>query len=476
MLRSTAIVLVVASTMIHAAPACAQEKKRPPNIIHILADDVGYDDFSCYGSKHISTPNIDKLAKNGIRFTSYYAPHPLCTPSRAAMLTGCYAPRVGLTRVLFPNDRQGISANEITIAALLRRLGYATGLIGKWHLGHHVEFLPTRHGFDMYLGIPYPNDHSPERMTFTEPKKSRGFPPIPLIRDEKVIEQPAQLATLPERFTAEAVGFIEKNKDRPFFLHLANIETHIPWLTTRQFHFKSKAGLYGDAVQCFDWTVGQVVAALDKHGLTDNTLIVISSDNGRLMTVSAELEGIYGHAAAVDPTLPTVLRGGKGQSRYEGGVRVPCVMHWPGKIPPGTVTSEMAAGFDLFATFALVAGGDVPRDRIIDGKDLRPLMFAEKRAKSPHKALYFYETYNLVAVREGDWKLVLPFGPKAKKGPKTAELYNLDSDLGEKNDRAREHPEIVQRLMMVVEAARADLGDDATGAKGKNRRPPGEVK
>jgi arylsulfatase A-like enzyme len=467
--------LVVLTALALVAPARAQDKKRPPNIVHILADDVGYDDFSCYGSKHISTPNIDKLATKGMRFTSYYAPHSLCTPSRAAMLTGCYGPRVGLQRVLFPNDKQGISSSEITIASLLRALGYATGLIGKWHLGHLLEFLPTRHGFDMYLGIPYPNDHGPERMTMTEPKKSRGFPSIPLIRDDKVIEQPAQLATLPERFTAEAVKFIEKNKDRPFYLHLANIETHIPWLTTRQFQFKSKAGLYGDAVQCFDWTVGQVVEALEKHGLADNTLIVVSSDNGRLMTVSAELEGIYGHAAAVDPTLPTVLRGGKGQARYEGGVRVPCVMHWPGKIPAGTVCHEMAAGFDLFTTFALAAGAQVPKDRIIDGKDLRPLMFDEKGAKTPHKALYFYESYNLVAVREGEWKLVLP-GPKMKKGPKTAELYNLDKDLGETKDLAPQHPEIVQRLMLIVEAARADLGDDATGAKGKNRRPPGEVK
>jgi arylsulfatase A-like enzyme len=467
---------MVLLTLSLVAPAHAQDRKRPPNIVHILADDVGYDDFSCYGSRHISTPNIDRLARKGIRFTSFYAPHSYCTPSRAAMLTGCYAARVGLTRVLFPNDRQGISAGEITIASLLRRLGYATGLIGKWHLGHLPEFLPTRHGFDMYLGIPYPNDHSPERLTFTEPKKTRGFPPIPLIRDDKVIEQPAQLASLPERFTAEAARFIEKNKDRPFFLHLANIETHIPWLTTRPFHFKSKAGLYGDAVQCFDWTVGQVTAALEKQGLADSTLIVISSDNGRLRTVSAELEGIYGHAAAVDPNLPSVLRGGKGQSRYEGGVRVPCVMYWPGKIPEGTVTDEPAAGFDLFTTFAELASAEVPKDRIIDGKDLRPLMFAEKGAKSPHSALYHYEGYNLVAVRAGEWKLVLPGGPKMQKGPRTAELYHVTEDIGETKNVAAEHPEIVQRLMAAVETARADLGDDVVGAKGTNRRPPGEVR
>src|SRR5262245_39432355 len=321
MLRYFAALLTILACQSHAV---AQPAKRPPNIIHILADDVGYDDIGCFGSKVIATPNLDKLAKQGMRFTSFYAPHPYCTPSRAALLTGCYAQRVGMPKVLFPNDKQGINSKETTIAALLKALGYATGLIGKWHLGHLLEFLPTRHGFDMYLGIPYPNDHGPERMTATDPKKSRGFPSIPLIRNDKVIEQPAQLATLPERFTAEAVKFIGDNKDRPFYLHLANIETHIPWLVTRPFHNKSKAGLYGDAVQCFDWTVGQVVATLEKHGLLDDTLIVVSTDNGRLMTVSAELEGIYGHAAAVDPTLPTTLRAGKGQARYEGGVRVPC--------------------------------------------------------------------------------------------------------------------------------------------------------
>ena len=452
------------------------QEKRPPNIIHLLADDVGYDDFSCFGSKVISTPNIDKLAKNGKKLTSFYAPNSYCTPSRAAMLTGCYAQRVGLVKVLFPNDKVGLHPSELTIANLLRRLGYRTALIGKWHLGHLPQFQPTRYGFDLYLGIPYPNDHGPERLTFTEPKVTRGFPSIPLIRNEKVIEQPAQLASLPERFTAEVVKFIGDNKDKPFYIHYANIETHIPWLVTKQFHFKSKAGLYGDAVQCFDWSVGEIVTTLKKHGLENDTLIVVSSDNGRLRTVSAELEGIYGHAAAVDPDLPSVLRGGKGQSRYEGGVRVPCVMHWPGKIPPETHTPEIAMGFDLYATFAKVAGGEIPKDRIIDGKDLTPILFGAKNAKSPHNAVYFYENFNLVSIRSDKWKLVLPGGPKMKKGPMKAELYDLDADLGEKNNLAAAQPELVQRLMVFVEEARADLGDVLTKRPGKNRRPAGEVK
>src|SRR5262245_43901661 len=456
----------------------AVEKKRPPNIVHILADDVGYDDFGCYGGKHTPTPNVDRLAKGGIRFTSFYAPHPYCTPSRAAIVTGCYAQRVGLPRVLFPNDTVGLHPSEITIAELLRRLGYRTALIGKWHLGHLPQHLPVRHGFDQYLGIPYPNDHSPERLTMTEPKVTRGFPPIPLIRNEKVVEQPAQLASLPERFAAEAVKFIGDNKDRPFFLHYANIETHIPWLVTRPFMYKSKAGLYGDAVQCMDWQVGQIVDALKKHGLEKDTLLVFSSDNGRLRTVSAELEGIYGHAAAVDAELPSVLRGGKGQARYEGGVRVACIMHWPGKIAADSTSSDIAAGFDLFTTFAKVAGAEPPRDRIIDGKDLTPILFGDKEAKaSPPRPLYFYEGYNLVAVREGKWKLVLPGGgPKAKKGPKERELFDLDVDLSQTKNVAAAHAQVVEQLLRVVEFARDDLGDDATKRPGKNRRPVGEAK
>src|SRR5262245_23064336 len=453
----------------------AVEKKRPPNIVHILADDVGYDDFGCYGGKHTPTPNVDRLAKGGIRFTSFYAPHPYCTPSRAAIVTGCYAQRVGLPRVLFPNDTVGLHPSEITIAELLRRLGYRTALIGKWHLGHLPQHLPVRHGFDQYLGIPYPNDHSPERLTFTEPKKTRGFPPIPLIRDDKVVEQPAQLASLPERFAAEAVTFIADNKDRPFFLHYANIETHIPWLVTKPFMFKSKAGLYGDAIYCLDWQVGQIVDALQKHGLENDTLIVFSSDNGRLRNVSAELEGIYGHAAAVDPNLPTVLRGGKGQARYEGGIRVACIVRWPGVIPADTTCDELTAGFDLFTTFAKAAGAEIPKDRIIDGKDLMPLMRGDKNARTPHEAFYCYENFNLVGVRSGKWKLVLPGGAKPKaKAPAMRELYDLDADLGETRNLAAAHPDLVERLMTHVEAARDDLGDAFTKRPGKNRRPAGE--
>ncbi len=466
-------VLAALAVLSTTASASAQDR-RPPNIIHIIGDDIGYDDFGCFGGKHTPTPNIDRLAKQGRKFTSFYAPHPYCTPTRAAVLTGCYAQRVGLQRVLFPNDRVGLHPSEVTIANLLKLRGYRTALIGKWHMGHLAQFQPTRFGFDLYFGIPYPNDHSPERSTLTEPRVARGFPPIPLIGNEKTVEQPAQLATLPERFAAEAVKFIDDNKDRPFFLHYANIETHIPWLVTRPFMFKSKAGLFGDALYCFDWQVGQIMDALKKNGLEDNTLVVLSTDNGRLRNASAELEGIYGHAAAVDVDLPSVLRGGKGQARYEGGVRVPCVMRWPGKIRADSECPEMIAGFDLFTTFAKVGGAEIPKDRIIDGKDLTPLMFGD--GKSPHTSLYFYENFNLVAVREGKWKLVLPGGAKKKKGPAQRELYDLETDLSQKSNVAAAHSDVVERLMAVADVAREDLGDDTTKRPGKNRRPPGEAK
>jgi arylsulfatase A-like enzyme len=287
-----------ATSLAIGAVARAQAPQRPPNIVHVIADDVGWDDLSCFGSKDIATPNLDRLATQGARLTSFYAPHSTCTPTRAAILTGCYAQRVGLPRVLFPTDRTGLAAEERTIAEVLRDAGYATACIGKWHLGHHPEHLPTRHGFDHWFGIPYPNDHEPERLD--KDGKTRGFPPLPLLRGETAIEQPTNLATLPERFVADAVAFVQANKDRPFLLHFGNIETHTPWFVTRRFQGKSKAGVYGDAVQCLDWAVGELLQALDAAGIADDTLFVFQSDNGPLTSAYTELEGIYGHCATVD--------------------------------------------------------------------------------------------------------------------------------------------------------------------------------
>ena len=419
------------------------------NIIHIIGDDVGYDDLSCFGSKDIATPHLDALAKEGARLTSFYAPSSTCTPSRAAILTGRYAPRVqGCERVLFPNDKQGIEADkEVTIATLLRKQGYATALVGKWHLGCTPEHLPTNHGFDHYLGIPYPNDHGPLR---NGGKGDRGFPPIPLYRGTKIVEQPTDLASLPERFVDESVKFITENKDRPFFLHLANIETHTPWFVSKKFQEKSNAGRYGDAVECMDWMVGEILATLKKLDLEKKTLLVFTSDNGPLVKKYEELEACYGEYAKVDTTRTHVVRDGKYQARYEGGTRVPLIARWPGRIPPGTSSGEIAAGFDLFATFAAAAGAEVPKDRVIDGRNILPLLKGEVGAKSPHAAFYGTEKKQIVSVREGPWKFV----------SSGTELYNLDDDLAEKNNVASAHPDIVDRLKARAEKARQSFQND----------------
>ena len=456
MMRTLLIILVLST--------CCLAQSRPPNIIHIVADDVGYDDLGCYGAPKIKTPNIDRLAAEGVRFTNFYAPAPTCTPTRAALMTGCYAQRVGLPKVLFPNDNVGLSDREITIAELLKERGYATACIGKWHLGHATQFLPNHHGFDLYFGIPYPNDHGPERAKSNN--QAAPFPPIPLFRNDQIIEQPALLKTLPDRIGDEAISFITANKQQPFFLHLANIETHTPWFVPDHCADKSAEGAYGDAVQCFDHLVGRVMETLAALKLESETLVVITSDNGPLWKRHPELEKIYGKYGTVDPSRPHVLQGGKYQVKLEGGTRVACIARWPGTIPAGRTCDELAAGFDLFTTFATAGGAIVPADRIIDGKDIMPLM-RDANAKSPHEYFWYYQNNQLAAVRDAaGWKLTLDDQP---------ELFNVRTDPGESKKLAAAHPKIVKRLQNAAEAARKDLGDARTKTDGANRRAAGVV-
>lgn len=422
------------------------------NIIHILADDVGYDDIGCFGSKDIKTPNIDRLAKEGMRFTDFYAPHGTCTPTRAAILTGRYAPRVndgtGLP-VLFPDSEIGLDSKEVTITELLQEVGYTTILVGKWHLGHLPEFLPPNHGFDYFVGIPYPNDHGPERLANTG---SRNFPMIPLIENDKVLDRldNNELAEMPALFTRVACEKITEmaKEGEPFYLQYSNIETHTPWFVPKGFDGLSDAGPFGDAVEYLDRSVGAILRTVKKAGIEDNTLIVFSSDNGPLIVPYPELEACYGHYATVDTSRNHHLRGGKYQSRYEGGTRVACIMKWPGVIPAESTCQEIAAGFDLFTTFAAIAGVEIPTDRPIDGRNIYSLM--TKSIDEPvHTDFAGYEAKGLhMSYREGPWKLTIPTRAVYGVGALDHyELFKLDEDPGETRDVSKEYPFIFDQMI-----------------------------
>ncbi|MCK4294744.1 MAG: sulfatase-like hydrolase/transferase [Planctomycetes bacterium] len=447
-----------------AMPGCASAARKTaaipqgrPNFIIIYCDDLGYGDIGCFGSTKHRTPNIDKMAAEGMKFTSFYVTSGVCTPSRSSLMTGCYPRRVNMHQsargewVLFPVAKKGLNPDEITIAEVLKAQGYATACVGKWHLGDQPQFLPTRQGFDYYFGIPYSNDMGS--------RQRKQNPPLPLLRNEKVIEAPADQNTITKRYTEEVIKFITANKDKPFFVYLPHTMPHNPVHSSDAFRGKSANGGYGDCVEEIDWSTGQILAALKKLGIDDNTLVIFTSDNG-----AANRWG-GGNAP---------LSGGKG-STMEGGMREPCVIRWPGKIPAGTECSELACTMDLLPTFAKLAATTAPTDRIIDGKDIWPLMAARKGAKSPHEAFYYYYRDRLQAVRSGKWKLHLPRKQKRSRDKKPeqwpARLYDLEADIAEKNDLTAKHPAVVKRLLALAEKAKQDLGDGSQ--KGANQRPAG---
>ncbi len=425
--------------------------RKKPNVVIIFCDDLGYADVGCFGSPQIKTPNIDRLAAEGMKFTDFHSAAPVCTPSRAALMTGCYPQRVNLPQVINYSHTIGISSKEFTIAKLLKGRGYATACIGKWHLGWQKEFLPTRHGFDYYFGLPYSND-----MKYGDDRLA------PLIRNEEIIEHPAVQETLTERYTEETIRFIREHRDEPFFVYLPHTFPHTPLHVSEKFAGKSERGLYGDVVECLDWSVGRIMETLKEEGLDDNTLVIFSSDNGPWL-----VKGKDGGSA-----LP--LKKGKGTT-WEGGMREPTIMRWPGRIPAGTTCSALTTMMDICPTVAALAGAKMPTDRVIDGKDIRPLMEGRPGAVSPYEVFYYYRGDELQAVRSGKWKLVLPHTDQPDKEIVALGLYDLQADVSETTNVIDKYPSIAARLQKHADQARADLGDKITGAVGKGRRPCGQV-
>lgn len=430
-----------------------------PNIVLINCDDLGYGDLGCYGCAHHATPAIDRLAAEGLRLTDFYVASPVCSPSRAALMTGSLPPRVGFAEfdgypVLLPGMPQGLHPNEETIASVLRRAGYATAMIGKWHCGDQPEFLPTRHGFDSFFGLPYSNDMG--RMSHHGQRT--GTVPLPLLAGEDVVEQQPSMAALTERYTSEAVRLLHARRDRPFFLYLAHLHPHLPHITPQRFQQQARNGAYGAAVEYIDWSTDVLLRELEHLGLEENTIVIFTSDNG---------SRVAGEGGSNDP-----LRGTK-RTNFEGGVRVPCLVRWPGHVPAGSTSAAVTSAMDLLPTLAHLAGAELAEDRVRDGHDISALWQDPEHTPSPHTVLPYYWGHDLEAVRKGDWKLhVLRHEPPHGE---VFELYDLVTDPGETTDLSAEHPRVADDLMIEVRRLRTRCGDSHTGAPGQDMRPVGIV-
>lgn len=448
MLRTVLTLLL--ATAFSSAPLSAAEK---PNFVVVFCDDLGYGDLSSFGHPTIRTPHLDRLAAEGQKWTSFYAADNVCTPSRAGLLTGRLAIRSGLAsdvkRVLFPESTGGMPASETTLAEALKELGYATACVGKWHLGHLPEYLPTRHGFDTYYGIPYSNDmnrldRETSQLVLAEEENFAAYD-VPLLRGEEEIERPTDQRTITRRYTEESVKRIREMKEGPFFLYLAHSLPHIPLFRAPEFKDRSLAGIYGDVIEEIDWSVGEVVAALKEAGVEERTLVVFTSDNGPWLTFDT-----HGGTAGL-------LRDGKG-STWEGGQRVPTVMSWPGRLAPGLV-HEMGSTLDLLPTFLTLAGGTSPQDRVLDGHDLSPVLLG--KGPSPRETMFYYQGAQLYAVRKGPFKIhFTTYTSYVKQKPVPQDpplLYHLEHDPSERFDIAAKHPKIVAELTALAEAHRASV-------------------
>ena len=464
--------VTVAVFLSHSLAFARTTDEKPTNIVIIYADDLGYGDLGCYGDQPSVTPRLDRLAAEGVRFTDFYSAQPVCSASRAALLTGCYPNRLQIVGALSPQQTYGLNHGETTLAKLLKQKNYATAIYGKWHLGHHPSFLPNTFGFDDYFGLPYSNDMSPAPADNPGGAPKTQFPPLPLIDGNQIVATSPDQSQLTTQYTERAVKFIDKHHDEPFFLYVPHSMPHVPIRVSSKFDGKTGRGLYHDVIAEIDWSVGQILDRLDHHQLTDRTLVIFSSDNGPWK--------VYGNHGG----SPGPLRESKG-TVYEGGVRVPCIARLPGRIPGGSVVHERAIMIDWFPTIATLTGTKLP-DHPIDGLDIVPLL-TQPGAKSPHDSLFFYYRDNeLQAMRSGQWKLLFPHEVQSTEGIVLGsdgvsgkgfrrkiglELYDLSNDVGERNNLAEARPDIVSELEKKADVMRGELGDRLQMKTGRAVRP-----
>ncbi len=451
-----------------------KDTTRPPNVVLIFTDDQGYQDVGVFGSPNIETPHLDQMAKDGIKLTSYYAAQAVCSASRAGILTGCYPNRIGIHNALGPGNTHGINSTETTMAEMLKANGYKTAIFGKWHLGHYPEFMPNRHGFDEFFGIPYSNDMWP-----FHPQQGPifNFPDLPLYENEMVIDTLTEQSQLTTQITERSVDFITRNKDNPFFLYVPHPQPHVPLFVSNKFKGKSKRGLYGDVIMEIDWSVGQIISALKKNGLEENTIVIFTSDNGPWLS--------YGNHAG--SALP--LREGKGTA-WEGGQREPFIMKYPKRLKSGQVIDVPVMAIDMLPTIAELTNSNLP-ELTIDGKNVWSVIAGESM-ESPQKAYFFYYRVNeLFGVRYGKWKMYFPHRYRTMEGQETGkdgqpgeyrmidleeiELYDVVNDIGETRNVANDYPEIVTEIKLLANDMRSRLGDSLLELEGSETREPGRI-
>lgn len=454
--------------------APVKEEERSPNIVLIFTDDQGYQDVGVFGSPNIKTPNLDQMAADGVRMTNYYAAQAVCSASRAGILTGCYPNRIGIHNALGPGNTHGINDTETTLAEMLKEKGYATAIYGKWHLGHHKKFLPTRHGFDEWFGIPYSNDmwpYHPQQGTIF------NFPDLPLYENETVIDTLVEQSQLTTRITERSVDFIKRNKDNPFFLYVPHPQPHVPLFVSEKFKGKSERGLYGDVIMEIDWSVGQIIQALKDNGLEEDTMVIFTSDNGPWLS--------YGNHAG--SALP--LREGKGTA-WEGGQREPFIMKYPKKLKPGRTVDVPMMAIDILPTIAHVTESKLP-EQVIDGKNAWSILTGERTEPVQDAYFFYYRVNEMFGVRYGKWKMYFPHRYRTMDGQEPGkdgqpgnyryvdmeeiELYDVVNDVSETNNVADAHPEVVAEIKVLADNMRQRLGDSLMEQEGSETREPGRV-